>query len=372
LGKRILITGGAGFIGSHVADELLRHGYAVRALDSLEPQVHGAEGVRPAYLDPEVELHVGDVCDPAALVRALDGVDAVIHLAAAVGVGQSMYRIAHYTWANNLGTATLLEALLERRPERLVVASSMSVYGEGLYRDADGATVSGAARRPEDLAAGRWEVYDAAGRPLSPIPTPETKPPALASVYALSKYDQERMALIVGGAYGVPTVALRLFNVYGPRQALSNPYTGVLAIFSSRLLNGQPPLVYEDGAQLRDLVSVYDVARAFRLALESPAAPGEVLNIGSGRHYSIREVAERMAQAMGKGHIAPEITGKYRVGDVRHCYADISRAQDLLGYRPEVFLDEHLGEMAAWLEAQTADDRAPEALRELEVHRLTR
>ena len=368
----VLVTGGAGFIGSHLADELLRHGHAVRVLDCLDPQVHGPARQRPAYLDPAVDLHVGDVCDPAAVQGVLEGIDAVVHLAAAVGVGQSMYRIAHYTRVNNLGTATLLEALEAQRPQRLVVASSMSVYGEGLYRDADGRLVSGGARALESLDAGRWEVYDAGGRPLTPIPTPESKPPALASVYALSKYDQERMALIVGAAYGVSTVALRLFNVYGPRQALSNPYTGVLAIFASRLLNDKPPLVYEDGLQQRDLVSVYDVARAFRLALEAPAASGEVLNIGSGRQYTIRDLAARMAEALGKGHITPEITSKYRVGDVRHCFADISRAREVLGYRPQVRLEEHLEELAVWLEEQTATDRVPEALKELEAHRLAR
>src|SRR5512147_1933678 len=259
---QMLITGGAGFIGSHLADALLARGHRVRALDNLAEQVHGAGQPRPAYLDPAVELIVGDVRDPAAVRRALNGVDAVFHLAAAVGVGQSMYEIAHYTDVNNRGTAVLLEALIDRPVQRLVVASSMSLYGEGLYRDADERLVSGAERPLAHLRAAQWEPMDAAGRPLTPVPTPETKPPSLASVYALSKFDQERLCLMIGRAYDIPTVALRFFNVFGPRQALSNPYTGVLAIFAARLLNDHRPAVFEDGRQRRDFVSVRDVARA--------------------------------------------------------------------------------------------------------------
>lgn len=371
MGKRILITGGAGFIGSHLADDSLAQGHQVRALDSLEPQVHGPGGARPAYLDSEVELQVGDVRDPQALRRALRGVDAVVHLAASVGVGQSMYRIAEYTSANNYGTAVLLEALMDQRVERLVVASSMSVYGEGLYRAPDGTLCSGEERPVEQLRRGDWEVRSSRGEALTPLPTPETKVPSLSSVYALSKFDQERLCLIFGRAYGVPTTALRFFNVYGPRQALSNPYTGVLAIFASRYLNGKAPLIYEDGRQQRDFVSVHDVARACRLALESDSAPGRVLNIGGGRPYTIRRIAERMADVLGKEHLRPEVTGKYRVGDIRHCYADISLARSVLGYEPEVVLEEGLLELAAWLEGQTASDRVAEAGAELAQRGLT-
>lgn len=372
---QVLITGGAGFIGSHLADELLAHGYGVRALDSLAEQVHGPDADRPAYLSPEVELVRGDVRDPRAVARALAGVDAVYHFAAAVGVGQSMYEIAGYTGINNLGTAVLLEALIERsteRPvERLVVASSMSIYGEGLYRTADGRVVPGHERSREQLKAHDWELSGEDGEALVPIATDEAKPPALSSVYALSKYDQERLCLMVGRAYDIPSVALRFFNVYGTRQALSNPYTGVLAIFASRFLNGKAPLIFEDGRQQRDFVHVTDVARACRLALEVPQAPGGVFNVGSGRAYTVSGIAASMAAVLGCEEMAPEITGNYRVGDIRHCFADISLARQRLGYEPRVTLEQGLEELAGWLAGQVAYDRVAEARAELAARGLT-
>src|SRR4051795_6408605 len=294
---RILITGGAGFIGSHVADELLEHGYRVRTLDNLSEQVHGPGASRPGYLSPDVELVEGDVRDPEAVRKALQGIDAVFHLAARVGVGQSMYEVERYTEVNNIGTAVLLEALIERPVERLIVASSMSLYGEGLYRTADDRLVSDAARTLDQLRARDWELQDDRGEPLTPIATPETKTPSLASVYALSKFDQERMSLMIGKSYNIPTVALRFFNIYGPRQALSNPYTGVLAIFAARLLNGKPPLINEDGRQRRDFVHVHDVARACRMALEAEHAQ-DVFNVGSGQSRTILSVAEDLAEVM--------------------------------------------------------------------------
>ena len=369
--KQVLITGGAGFIGSHLADELLAGGYHVRVLDTLEAQVHGDSRRPPDYLDPAVEVVVGDVCDRDAVQRALQGVDAVYHFAAAVGVGQSMYEIAHYTRVNNLGTAVLLEALVARPVERLVVASSMSLYGEGLYRTTRGELRVGGERSLEQLKRGDWELHDADGSVLAPVATPESKPPALASIYALSKYDQERMCLMIGRAYNIPVVALRFFNAYGPRQALSNPYTGVLAIFAARLLNDSPPKIFEDGLQQRDFVSVYDVARACRLALETPAAAGEVINVGAGQPQTVRDIAARLARVMGREHIAPEIVGKYRVGDIRHCYADIGRARQVLGYQPEVTLDNGMAELAAWLESQAAVDRVAQASAELAARGLT-
>lgn len=278
----VLITGGAGFIGSHLADELLAHDYRVRVLDSLSSQVHGPNADHCDYLDAEVELIRGDVRDASVLRRALEGIDAVYHFASMVGVGQSMYEIAAYTSHNNLGTAVLLEELVKRPVQRIIVASSMSLYGEGLYRDVNGHVQEGHPRSIEQLKRKDWELRDESGAVLTPVATPEWKRPCLASVYALSKYDQECMVLMVGQAYGIPAVALRFFNVYGTRQSLSNPYTGVLAIFAARLLNGKAPIIYEDGYQQRDFVWVSDVARACRLALETPGASGHVLNIGSG------------------------------------------------------------------------------------------
>lgn len=367
----VLITGGAGFIGSHLADELLARGHRVRALDSLAEQVHGPDATRPEYLSPDVELIVGDVRDRTAVRGALEGIDSVFHLAAAVGVGQSMYEVAHYTSVNNLGTAVLCEALIAHPVERFVVASSMSLYGEGLYRAPDGSLYADADRSVEQLRAGLWEPRNEDGEVLSPLPTPESKTPSLSSVYALSKFDQERMCLLVGRAYNIPTVALRFFNVYGPRQALSNPYTGALAIFASRLLNDNAPLIFEDGQQQRDFVSVSDIAQACRLALEVPAAADQVFNVGSGEHYTISEIAERMATTLGKSNIGVDVTGKYRVGDIRNCFADISRARRVLGYEPRVTLEHGIQELREWLDGQIAYDRVEQASAELHARGLT-
>ena len=366
---QILITGGAGFIGSHLADDLMTRGHRVRALDNLSPQVHGAVE-RPAYLSADVELVRGDVRDPDAVRRALAGCDAVFHLASAVGVGQSMYEIEHYTSTNNVGTAVLLEAIIKQPVQRLVVASSMSLYGEGLYRSDSGGLVAGQERPLEQLRRADWELKDTGGAALTPVPTPETKAPSLSSVYALSKFDQERMCLMIGRAYGVPTVALRFFNVFGTRQALSNPYTGVLAIFASRLLNDNAPLIFEDGGQRRDFVSVYDIVQACRLALDVPAAAGHAFNIGSGRSVTVAEVATLVRGILGKT-IEPEICGKYRVGDIRHCFADITLATEVLGYAPTVTLEDGMIELAEWLQDQAAEDRVVEASRELATRGLT-
>ena len=368
----ILITGGAGFVGSHLADELLALGYRVRALDNLSEQVHGDSASRPEYLHEDVELVRGDVRDPAAVRRALQGVDAVYHFAAAVGVGQSMYEIERYTDVNNRGTAVLLEALVAAPVSRLVVASSMDVYGEGLYMDAAGNAVTPPERQMDQLLRGDWELHGDDGRVLRPLPTPESKPTSPSSIYALSKLDQERMCLLIGQAYGIPTVALRFFNIYGPRQALSNPYTGVLAIFAARYLNRHAPLVFEDGRQRRDFVNVRDVAQACVLALQTPAAAGQALNIGSGESFSIVEVAEQLAQALGIDDLAPEITGKYRTGDIRHCFADISLAREVLDYRPKISLADGLETLVDWMLGQRAFDRVEAARAELELRGLQR
>ena len=363
--ETILVTGGAGFIGSHVCDALLGRGYRVRVLDSLVDQVHGGLE-RPEYLSDDVELIVGDVRERPLVREALDGADAVVHLAARVGVGQSMYELDEYVGANTHGTAVLLEAMLDKPVGKLLVASSMSIYGEGLYTPAQACE-----RRREDLEARRWEPVGPRGEGLTPLPTPEEKPCANSSVYALTKYDQERLCLVYGAAYGLPTVALRFFNVYGPRQALSNPYTGVLAIFASRLLNGNPPLVYEDGRQRRDFVNVRDVARAVVLALEHDGADGHALNVGSGRSVTVDEIARSLARVLDV-EIEPELTGRFRAGDIRHCFADISKARALLGYEPCVELEDGMRELAAWLETQTADDRVDAATAELVARGLAR
>jgi len=361
--KSVLITGGCGFIGRHLVNELLHSNYSVRVLDSLVPQVHGEARV---FLDGNVEQIEGDVRDPRAVRQALKGVDCVIHLAAEVGVGQSMYEISRYIGTNDLGTAVLLENLIDYPVRRLVVASSMSVYGEGLYRTCSGELRSNAQRDRRRIRPGHWDPADSDGSTLIPVPTSEEKPVALASIYALTKYTQERACLIFAEAYDREAVALRLFNVYGPGQALSNPYTGVLANFASRLANGQRPLTFEDGNQRRDFVHVKDVARAFRLALEEPAASGQPINIGGGSSYAIKDVAHLLAEAMGVSHLQPDILNKARFGDIRHCFADISRAHRLLGYKPRYRLEDSFAELASWVRGTSATDGGPEMCRQLE------
>ncbi|WP_105430894.1 MULTISPECIES: NAD(P)-dependent oxidoreductase [Neorhizobium] len=363
----ILVTGGCGFIGRHVTEELLEIGYDVRILDALIDQVHGDT---EASVPDAAEVYRGDVRDKSAVEKALDGVDGVIHLAAEVGVGQSMYEIARYVGGNDLGTAVLLEAMIGRPVRRIVVASSMSVYGEGRYRTADGDQLGFIRRKPERIRIGQWDPLSADGRTLIPIATDEEKPVDLASIYALTKYAQEKQVLIFGEAYGVEAVALRLFNVFGAGQALSNPYTGVLANFASRLANGQPPMIFEDGQQRRDFVHVRDVARAFRLALEKPNAPGHVINIGSGQAYTIAEVATLLAEAMGVPDIAPDIMNKARSGDIRNCFADISKARELLGFEPGYRLENSLAPFAEWVRSTGAVDRGAEMKRQLEERGL--
>jgi dTDP-L-rhamnose 4-epimerase len=362
MSDRILITGGAGFIGRNVAFALLRRGHRVRVLDSLIEQVHGDA---PLPMLADIELQVGDIRDAAVLEQALRGIDKVVHLAAEVGVGQSMYAVDRYVSVNDHGTAVLMQALIRRPVQRVVVASSMSIYGEGLYRSAEGEIVEDAVR-----PAGGWEPVDRQGRPLQPLPTPEGKRPNLASVYALTKYVQERLTLTVAAAYGMQGVALRLFNVYGPGQALSNPYTGVLAIFAARLLNGRPPVLFEDGHQRRDFVHVTDVAEAFALALEHPDAAGGVYNVGSGRERSVLQIARLLGEAMDRPGIAPEITGQMRAGDIRHCFADVRKAEAELGFIARRRFEEGLAELAGWLAEQRAEDRVMQARRELDARGL--
>ena len=369
MSETVLITGGAGFIGRFVSRELLRRGNHVRVLDSLIPQVHGA-GERPADLAQEVELIRADIRDGDAVAAALRGADSVIHLAAEVGVGQSMYEVERYTSTNDVGTAVLFERLIDNPVRRVVTASSMSIYGEGLYRDEDGNFVENAERGMVRDGQKVWDPLDAQGRVLAPVATPEWKRPSLASIYALNKFVQERTTHIMGAPYGIESVCLRLFNVYGPGQALSNPYTGVLAIFASRLLNGQQPMIFEDGEQRRDFVHVSDVARAFADALVLPEATGQTFNIGSGEDRSVTQVAEALARAMGKNSIAPEIVGKARIGDIRHCFCDTSLAAEKLGFEARQDFEEGLAELAEWVQEQTADDNVAHARAELEARGL--
>jgi dTDP-L-rhamnose 4-epimerase len=367
--ETVLITGGAGFIGRFVTEELLRRGNKVRVLDALISQVHGdVDGSK--MLNPEAELIRGDVRDKDAVAGALKGVDSVIHLAAEVGVGQSMYEVERYTSTNDVGTAVLFEKLIDNPVRRVVTASSMSIYGEGLYRDADGALVEDAERHGLKDGLSNWEPVDAQGRPLAPVATPEWKRPNLASIYALNKYVQERTTHIMAAPYGIEGVCLRLFNVYGPGQALSNPYTGVLAIFASRLLNGQQPMIFEDGEQRRDFVHVTDVARAFAEALTLPAASGGTFNIGSGHDRSVSEVATQFARAMGKNDLQPIIVGKARIGDIRHCFCDTGLAAEQLGFRAEQDFGTGLAELAEWVAQQTATDKVETMRAELEARGL--
>lgn len=370
--KQILITGGAGFVGSHLADGLLKAGHKVRILDDILPQVH-QHGV-PDYLSPEVELITGDVRDPNLLREVLRGVDVIFHFAATVGVGQSMYEISRYMSVNTQGTAELLQAILDTKskPEKLIVASSMSIYGEGQYGcPACGKSAFPPVRPVSQLKEGQWEVLCThCSTVLVPQPTNEKKPSEINSIYALSKRDQEELCLIYGRNYGLPVTALRFFNIYGTRQALSNPYTGVAAIFAARLINNQAPLVFEDGEQMRDFVSVHDIVRANMLAMERPESDGEVINVGCGQPIKIRRVAEILAAALGKD-IAPVITHKYRAGDIRHCYADLSKARQLLGYEPQVTHEEGFRELASWLVNQEAEDKAETMLQELTTYGLT-
>jgi dTDP-L-rhamnose 4-epimerase len=372
MSKQILITGGAGFVGSHLADRLLREGCKVRVLDNLTPQVHGDRP--PSYLSPEVELMVGDIRDPGAVRRALAHVDVIFHFAAAVGVGQSMYEISRYMSTNTQGTAELLQAILDLKlaPQKLVVASSMSIYGEGCCTCSQCArSAAPPVRSLAQLKSGQWELRcPFCSGVLKPHPTGEDKLSETNSVYALSKRDQEELCLIYGRTYGIAVTALRFFNIYGTRQALSNPYTGVAAIFASRLINNQPPLVFEDGKQMRDFVSVYDIVQANMLAMERRESDGEVINIGCGKPIAIQRVAEILARALGKD-IAPVVTQKYRAGDIRHCYADLTRARALLGYEPRVTHEEGFSELAEWLAEQQAEDKAETMLGELSAYGLT-
>jgi dTDP-L-rhamnose 4-epimerase len=371
---RILITGGAGFIGSHIADRFLAGGWQVRALDCLDPQVHGPERKRPAYLDPRVELIQADVCDRAQVKAALEGVEVLSHHAACVGVGQSMYEIERYARTNALGAAVVLDVVANEKHtlKKLMVASSMSIYGEGLYACKEHGTFSSVTRPSSRLQNHEWEVpCPVCGVDLQPLPTPESKPIEPSSVYAIHKRDHEELFRVVGKAYGIPAVAFRYFNVYGTRQALSNPYTGVFAIFVSRLLNKKAPMVFEDGKQRRDFVSVLDVAEANWMAANMSEADGEVFNVGSGVSVNVLDIAKTAADAVGV-NLTPEVCGKFREGDIRHCFADIQKIKAKLGWAPTHALANDAFDLAAWVSAQTVVDNVDSARKALEQRGLAR
>lgn len=378
---KVLVTGGAGFVGSFLCEELHNSGYDIRIFDNFEPQVHsGAQNNLRNLMQPNgkpvngVELVFGDVRSPTQLGAALKDVDAVIHLAAQVGVGQSMYEIHKYVDHNTVGTAVLLELLTSRKHSvrKLVVASSMSIYGEGGAHCASCGSVTPELRGATQMSVGDWEVRcPVCGRTTAPIPTAENKPVLPTSIYAITKRDQEEMCLVVGRAYDIPSVALRFFNIYGPRQSLGNPYTGVAAIFSSRLLNDHAPVVFEDGNQTRDFVHVKDIVQAISLALSKDEANGHVFNVGTGRPTSIKEVAILLARKLRRD-VAPQIEYKFREGDVRHCYADISKIQQHLGYKPTVELETGIDDLIAWAGSQTAEDRFEYAAAELAKRGLAR
>ncbi|MBV8373718.1 MAG: NAD-dependent epimerase/dehydratase family protein [Candidatus Eremiobacteraeota bacterium] len=376
LTKHVLVTGGAGFIGSHLVDLLLARGYDVTVLDSLLPQVHAdAErdaGGWPAYLDPRAHRIQGDLLDDGVFEASLAGITHLVHLAASVGVGQSMTNIVDYSRNNVMTAATMLEVLSQRphTVRRMVVASSMSIYGEGAYRvPTTGATVAPMLRSHDQLAARRWELTHE-GEELEPVATTEEKLLKPASIYAINKRDHEEMFIAVGLALQIPTVALRLFNAYGSRQALSNPYTGVAAIFISRLLNDQPPLIFEDGLQQRDFVHVGDVASAFLTVLDSDREVWDYFNVGSGKPVTVAAIADTLARMLGK-NIEPEVLGKYRVGDIRHCFPDISKIERVFGFKPERSFDDGMQELISWVQAAKAPiDRSRKTLAELEKQKL--
>lgn len=364
---KALVTGGAGFIGSHLVDGLIAEGCEVRILDNLDPQVHGPAQQPPAYLNARAELQVGDIRDRAAVATALTDVDVVLHHAAAVGVGQSMYEIERYVSVNSLGSAVLLEEIVKRRDRirKMTVASSMSIYGEGAYRSQSGAAVEPGPRPMAQLEAHGWDPLDADGGLLAPVPTPESKPVHPTSVYAVTKRDHEELFLVTGAAYGIPAVALRYFNTYGPRQALSNPYTGLLAIVCSQLMNGHRPLVFEDGMQMRDFVHVSDVVAANLLALKSDRADGKAYNVGSGRPATVLDVIALLSKRLGSAE-APEISGRYRAGDIRHCFADIASIRADLGYEPRMTLEQGIENLIPWIQSQQSADRVRAVAADLE------
>jgi dTDP-L-rhamnose 4-epimerase len=363
---KILVTGGAGFIGSHLVDALVEREQEVVIYDNFEPQVHKTE---PEYLNRNAGLIRADVRDKDTLKNAVMDSEIIFHQAAMVGVGQSMYQVEKYVDVNTFATAKLLDILVnkEHSVKKLIVASSMSIYGEGAYQCDDCGIVYPSLRLDEQLRRRQWGMTcPNCGEDVKPAPTDETKPLQPTSIYAVTKKDQEEMSLAIGRAYGIPTVALRYFNTYGPRQSLNNPYTGVCAIFSARIKNNNSPLIFEDGLQSRDFVSVHDIVEANILAMENSNANYGVFNVGTGKPTNILGIAQVLIRLYDKdSNLNPEITNKYRAGDIRHCFADVSKIKSKLGYKPKIDFEEEMKELVEWGEKEEAMDNFEEAHEEL-------
>lgn len=373
MAKKVLVTGGAGFIGSHIVDALLKRGYNVTVYDNLEEQVHGKIKKPPLYMNKGAAFIKGDVRDKDKLTKALKGIEVILHHAACVGVGQSMYEIEKYMSANTMGTAALLDILINKKNKvkKLVVASSMSIYGEGAYTCKRCGVVYPKLRSEKQLKSRDWNMKcPKCNEEARAVPTSEDKPLYPTSIYAISKYDQEEMSLSVGLPYKIPVVALRYFNTYGPRQALSNPYTGAAAIFSSRLLNKKPPVIFEDGLQSRDFVHVSDIVQANLLAMEKDEADYEVFNVGTGRKLTILDLANMLTKKL-RVEEKPLIINKFRAGDIRHCYADISKIKQKLGYAPRVKFEDGIDDLIAWVRTERAVDLFDKAKKQLEQRKLT-
>ncbi len=361
---KILVTGGCGFIGSHIVDTLIEKGHKVRILDNLDKQVH--QDKVPDYMNEKAEFIKGDIRDEDTIKKCIEDIEIVFHEAAAVGVGQSMYKIKEYMDVNTQGTALLLDILSKKEHEvkKLIVASSMSIYGEGEYNCQDCGRVYPNLRKDEQMKDREWEMKcPKCNKEALPIPTSEEKPLMPTSIYAISKEDQEEMSLVVGRAYEIPTIALRYFNVYGPRQSLSNPYTGVAAIFSSNIKNNNPPKIFEDGLQSRDFIHVNDIVQANILVMESKKADYNTYNVGSGKRVTILDVAEGLIKEYG-GNIDPLILNKFRSGDIRHCFSDIEKIKKL-GFEPKVSFEEGLKILVKWGQNASSVDMTSEATEEL-------
>ena len=370
--KTILITGGAGFIGSHTADALLAKGYRVRVLDMLDPQIHGPERRRPVYLDERVELVEGDVRNREDVAGAIAGVDAVFHCAALTGVGQSMYDIHSYCDVNVNGTAMLLDVLANsaHRVKKVVLSSSRAVYGEGAYDCGKCGTVFPPPRTRAQLERHEWQMACPVCKgPLDARATGEEKPLAPVSVYALTKKMQEELFGVFSAAYGIPCVLLRYFNVYGIRQAINNPYTGIGAIFTNRALAGHDIFIYEDGEPIRDFVNVRDVVQANLLALENERANGGIFNIGTGKKLTVLDLARVIKEKL-QSPVELKFTGQFRIGDIRDCYADLARSREVLGYRPLVDFTDGVDELIAWAKGEAVVDRSTEAEQALRKRKL--